>query len=313
MVQTLDLKQSPAVAKSELFLELNHIHLDVVGGIAGDMFIACMCDTFPVLEAKVQAAIKQVLPAQIGEGKFWAETNAGIGVKRFKLTEPANLQASQPQNQLQKIKLLKPIKPMSIESKQSAGEIKPSVSAIINKDADLSHSHQHTTYKALKNRIDSSTLADPIKQIAASILKRLAIAESKIHQLSLDEVHFHELADWDSLMDVVGAATIISELKKVSWSVSKLPYGGGVIQSAHGLIPVPAPATAEILVGFSFFNDGILGERITPTGAAILAELIDPYAQPTCAAGRMLKTGYGGGQKRFAGCPNILRAVAFKK
>lgn len=313
MAQKLELKQSSAVAKPALNPELNHIHLDVVGGIAGDMFIACMCDAFSELEPKVQAAIKLVLPVQIGEGKFWAETNAGIGVKRFKLTAPAHLHASQPQNQLQKIKLFKSIKPIVNESQQNPGETKPSGSAIINKDADLSHSHQHTTYKALKNRIDSSELAEPIKQISASILKRLAIAESKIHQLSLDEVHFHELADWDSLMDVVGAATIISELKNVNWSVSKLPYGGGVIQSAHGLIPVPAPATAEILVGFSFFNDGILGERITPTGAAILAELIDPNAEPACAAGRMLKTGYGGGQKRFAGCPNILRAVAFKK
>lgn len=313
MEQKLDLNISPTT-KTELYPKVSHIHLDVVGGIAGDMFIACLCDTFTELENKVQAAIKQVLPAQIGQGQFWAETNAGIGVKRFKLVEqakePTKAIAQQPIQQLQNIKQLKPV---LTGSNTKINQAKPSVSAIINKDADLSHSHQHTTYKALHNRIYESALDERVKHIAASILKRLAVAESKIHQLSLDEVHFHELADWDSLMDVVGAATIISQLNDVSWSVSKLPYGGGVIHSAHGLIPVPAPATAEILAGFRFYDDGILGERITPTGAAILAELIDPKAQPLAISGRMLKNGYGGGQKRFAGCPNILRAVAFKK
>ena len=112
-------------------------------------------------------------------------------------------------------------------------------------------------------------------------------------------------------MDVVASATILDALSLSSWSISKLPLGGGLLKTQHGLIPAPAPATAEILTGFEFFDDGIQGERITPTGAAILRYLSDNGLLTKPQQGHLQATGYGLGTKVFPGMPNILRAMSF--
>ena len=91
--------------------------------------------------------------------------------------------------------------------------------------------------------------------------------------MPVDEVHFHELADWDSIADIVGAAWLIEALGALSFSSAPLPQGSGRIATAHGALPVPAPATALLLEGMAVFDDGIPGERVTPTGAAILRHL----------------------------------------
>jgi len=112
-------------------------------------------------------------------------------------------------------------------------------------------------------------------------------------------------------MDVVAAGTIIAALDGARWSVSPLPLGGGLIQTQHGLLPVPAPATAALLKDFEWRNDGVLGERITPTGAAILKHLIDmPTTQ--LPQGRLMATGIGAGTRAFDQLPNILRVLVFE-
>ena len=110
-------------------------------------------------------------------------------------------------------------------------------------------------------------------------------------------------------MDVVAAGSIAAALPEARWAVSDLPRGRGLVRTAHGLLPVPAPATARLLAGFLWRDDGIGGERVTPTGGAILRHLVRPGA--AVATGRLRSSGVGAGTRDLAGMPNILRATIF--
>jgi hypothetical protein len=151
-----------------------------------------------------------------------------------------------------------------------------------------------------------------VRERAIAIFTELAEAEAAVHGVPLDEVHFHELADWDSVADIVGAAWLIEALAPVSWSVGALPVGSGRITTRHGPLPVPAPAAARLLQGFAVHDDGIAGERITPTGAAILRQL---RPEPRLPPGpwRLVTTGSGFGTKRLSGISNVLRVVAYQQ
>jgi len=127
----------------------------------------------------------------------------------------------------------------------------------------------------------------------------------------VDEVHFHEIGDWDSLMDVTAAGSVAAALEGARWSVSALPRGDGLVRTRHGLLPVPAPATARLLEGFIWRDDGIGGERVTPTGAAILRHLVEA-ASSRGVVGRLQGTGTGAGTREYPGQPNILRATLFE-
>lgn len=179
---------------------------------------------------------------------------------------------------------------------------------------DVPHDHDHDhgeSYATLKARIENAALDDVVKDHALAILAIIARAESAIHGQPLDAVHFHEVADWDSLADVVGAAAIIASLEGASWSVSDLPLGGGTIMTAHGRLPVPAPATAEILIGYTLLDDGIAGERVTPTGAAIVRHLTHGDAGRRPVRSRLVCSGYGAGTRRLSGIPNVVRTCCF--
>jgi len=166
-----------------------------------------------------------------------------------------------------------------------------------------------TAHAALAGRIRAAPLAAGTAAQALAILALLAGAEARIHGVAPGAVHFHEVGDWDSLMDVVAAGSIAAALSGAVWTVSSLPRGGGRVATAHGLLPVPAPATLALLEGFDWHDDGIAGERVTPTGAAILRHLCAPGA--ASPAGRLLASGTGAGTRALPGRANILRATAF--
>ncbi len=154
--------------------------------------------------------------------------------------------------------------------------------------------------------IENSACPPAVRDRAIAIFTGLAEAEAVCHGVAVDDVHFHEIADWDSLADIVGVASLIERCGVASWSCGALPLGNGTVMTAHGLLPVPAPATAELLKGYRLTADDELGERITPTGAAILRHLVtDPGA--ASAGGWLKATGVATGQRRLVKRPNILR------
>jgi uncharacterized protein (DUF111 family)/PP-loop superfamily ATP-utilizing enzyme len=161
-------------------------------------------------------------------------------------------------------------------------------------------------YAAIVERLTGSDLAAGAKARALDIYRRLAEAEARVHGVPLADVHFHELADWDSYVDVVAAASLIERLAAAGWSCGPVPLGRGRVMTSHGALPVPAPATALLLQGLEVLDDGIPGERVTPTGAAILAHL-EPAT--LAAGGRVAAAGHGFGSRRLEGAPNLLRVL----
>lgn len=160
------------------------------------------------------------------------------------------------------------------------------------------------------DRIEAASLSAGTAGHAVAILALLAEAEAAIHRVPVEEVHFHEIADWDSLLDVVAAGSLAAALEGAEWTVSPLPLGGGLVKTQHGLLPVPAPATAALLADFDWRDDGIAGERVTPTGAAILKHLAR-CGRP--AGGRLVVSGTGAGTRDLPGMPNMLRALVFEE
>ncbi|MFO1083006.1 MAG: LarC family nickel insertion protein [Reyranellaceae bacterium] len=261
------------------------IRLDAVGGIAGDMFTAALVDALPDLRDRVLADAASVLPPGTGTPVFTAGTSAGLHCLRFGLSAPAG-----------------------DRDRHHDHPHHHDRSHHDRSHHDHGH-HAHAGFRDMVARIEAAPLSPGTAAHAIAILRHLAEAEAAIHHVPVDEVHFHEIGDWDSLMDVTAAGSVAAALEGARWSVSALPRGDGLVRTRHGLLPVPAPATARLLEGFTWRDDGIGGERVTPTGAAILRHLVD--LAPTRVAGCLRGTGTGAGTRELPGQPNILRATLF--
>lgn len=154
--------------------------------------------------------------------------------------------------------------------------------------------------------LDRAALEPTVTQVSARILQRLAEAEAAIHAIPIADVHFHELSGLDTVLDIASTAAGLHALHIDQLYTSPLNVGSGTVRIAHGIVPVPAPATARLLRGFSLYGAGEPGERVTPTAAAILAELAQP--SPALPAMRLTAAGYGAGTKEFSS-PNFVRLL----
>ena len=183
--------------------------------------------------------------------------------------------------------------------------------AIAEDEVDASSGHHHRTFRDIRRQLQQSELDADVCTRTIAIFTLLAEAEAKVHGMSTDEVSFHELGEWDSIADIVGAAFLICQLQ-ANWSVGSLPLGRGRVDTAHGSLPVPAPATALLLEGFDCFDDGISGERVTPTGAAILRHL-GANRDRDREAVNLMTGGTGFGTRQLTGLSNVLRLLAFEE
>jgi pyridinium-3,5-bisthiocarboxylic acid mononucleotide nickel chelatase len=171
----------------------------------------------------------------------------------------------------------------------------------------LQEDQPHRHYSGIARMIEEAPLKPRVKELAQRIFRRLAEAESTVHGVPMDRVHFHEVGAIDSIVDIVGTAIGLDYLGVEKVYGSPLPFGRGFIQTAHGRLPVPAPATAQLLQGIPLAGDIGEGERVTPTGAAILATLAEGFGAPP--AMKPERIGYGAGEKDFHEVPNLLRLV----
>jgi uncharacterized protein (TIGR00299 family) protein len=236
-----------------------HIHLDPLGGVAGDMIVAALADARPDLAPDLEAAL-----ARLGDGVAKAVLSAhGDGVltgRRF-----------------------------AVETGDHGD-------------------HHHASLAEVEGHIEGAGLPPAVAARARAIYRLLAEAEAGVHGIPIDKVMLHEVGAWDSIVDVTAAAWLIEAIGAESWSCGPLPLGGGTVETAHGTLPVPAPATARLLADFRFVDDGIVGERVTPTGAAILRHLA-PSQDDARPAGRLAGIGHGFGTRVLPGRSNVLRAL----
>ncbi len=239
-----------------------HIHLDPLGGIAGDMFAAALIDLRPELAGELRSTFDTAGLATHVRTQAVKHRDHVLSGHRFQV---------------------------DLVSPESTTK--------------------HRTWRDIRRFIQEATLTPAVAERALAIFEHLAQAEGRVHGVPANEVTFHEVGAWDSIADIVAAAWLIEALGNATWSCSPLPLGSGRITTAHGPLPVPAPATTILLEGYPVYQDGIPGERVTPTGAAILRHL-DPGFAAMGQSLRLVGNGTGFGTKILAGASNVLRVLA---
>jgi pyridinium-3,5-bisthiocarboxylic acid mononucleotide nickel chelatase len=169
------------------------------------------------------------------------------------------------------------------------------------------HHHHHHTVAEIKAAIDRSSLSDAGKTRAKAMIGRLADAEAAVHSMPVEQIHLHEVGELDSIIDVVGAVFAMNWFAAQRVVVSPINVGGGVVKTAHGVYPVPAPATVKLLGNAPVYGRNVNAELLTPTGALVLTDYASEFGP--MPAMRVQQVGYGAGDRDIDGAPNVLRVV----
>jgi uncharacterized protein (TIGR00299 family) protein len=242
---------------------MKHIHIDMLGGIAGDMFLAAAIDAGLVEVAALEEALSSLGVGEIRVLRERVRRGAISGTHvRFEGWDPAE---------------------------------------------ERDHRHLSTILEML----DRSAMSAPVKERAKQMFYILGESESKVHDIPIETVHFHECGALDSIFDFVSAAFII-ENAGASWSAGAVPTGSGTTETDHGTVPLPVPATASILEGFELIAKPVQAELATPTGATILKtlrELNPEFSRPAATARGV---GYGAGTRELEAFANVVRFLVLE-
>lgn len=181
----------------------------------------------------------------------------------------------------------------------------PFAATHVHVDAPGSQPHRHL--EDVHAILDRASLPEPVRERAKQVFRRLAEAEAEVHGSTVERVHFHEVGAVDAIVDIAGSLTGLAALGVTRVSASALPLGRGTVDSQHGRIPVPAPATAFLLRGAPVVGGPVEGELVTPTGAALLSTLVEEWGDPP--AMRLDAVGTGAGTRDFPTHPNVVRVL----
>jgi uncharacterized protein (TIGR00299 family) protein len=261
----------------------DHYHLDCSSGIAGDMFLGACLDLGMPLDVLHDTVARLRLPGVAVESRK-AKRGGFVGTRFRVLVDGKPLEGPDPEEA-----------PLSDHHHHH------------HHDHDHHHHHGHSRDLAqIRELIRASDLSEPVKDRATRLFQRLGEAEAKAHGMPIDRVHFHEVGAIDSIVDLVGAAAAVEHLAPGRITCGQVNVGSGRVKTAHGELPVPAPATAELLRGIPVYG-GPGGELTTPTGAVLLAELVEEYLDFPAVV--LDGTGYGLGRKELPHQPNALRLL----
>ncbi|HTS12630.1 MAG TPA: nickel pincer cofactor biosynthesis protein LarC [Candidatus Limnocylindrales bacterium] len=190
------------------------------------------------------------------------------------------------------------------EARTSSGGVTPDLKV---RPPEHHHEHHHRGLSEIVKMIDAAGLKPRAAERAKKIFRRLGEAEAHVHGVDIEKVHFHEVGAVDSIIDIVGAAIGFELLGIDEFACSSMDVGGGQVKTEHGILPVPAPATVELLRGAPTHSSGIRRELVTPTGAAIATTLATRYAE--IPPMKLRAVGYGAGSAELAEKPNVMRLL----
>lgn len=271
-----------------------HYHLDCSSGLAGDMFLGACLDLGMPLDILTETVARLHLPGVSVESR--KAMRGGFAGTRFRvLVDGRPVEGPDPEE-------------------NPADRSDPSDQHHHHHHHDHAHHHHHEHHSHGHSRnlpeilrlIGESHLTPAIQERASRLFLRLGEAEAKAHGMPLDRVHFHEVGAVDSIVDLVGAAAAVEHLAAERITASQVNVGSGRVKTAHGELSVPAPATAELLRGVPIYG-GPGGELTTPTGAVLLAELVDEFVD--LPALTLEGVGYGLGRKDLPHQPNAVRLL----
>jgi pyridinium-3,5-bisthiocarboxylic acid mononucleotide nickel chelatase len=275
-----------------------HLHFEPTSGIAGDMAVAALVDA-GVPAAVVRGAV-EAMGVRGLRVAFGRRTRGAFVGRSFDVTWPGQVRAQRP--------------PHGAHADERDG---PDHDHVHQHDDQAhhrhehrasAHAHDHRDYAEVKRLLKRARLEPDARALASDIFARIAEVEAELHGTRLDRVAFHEVGAYDSIADVVGVAAAIAHLAPASIGALPPVVGTGVVRTAHGPVPVPAPATAALLAGadIPIVPEGA-GELTTPTGAAILAAVVDRFGP--LPPMRLRAIGYGAGTRELSDRPNVLRVT----
>ncbi len=320
-------------------------YLDCFAGISGDMFLGAMIDAGvdPKLLLEAVAALHlgaslrihsvdrsgiTATKVDVLEGEHLAESAHSQTPHISSAAAPAETSASFPE-QVSAPPLQQQLR---MQHLHKGGHTHANAEVHTHTDTHShAHSHHHgdeqepqsssaqehahgRSLSVIRDLIQKAPLAEPVKNLAVHAFELLGASEAKIHNVPIEDIHFHEVGAVDAIIDIVAASTCIHALNQqaleetgspIQWNASPLNVGGGMVKCAHGTFPVPAPATADLLRGFPTYSAHVEKELVTPTGAALLRALPVTFGpQPAMTTTHI---GYGAGTRNPEGFPNVLR------
>ena len=281
----------------------SRLHFDCFSGLAGDMFLGACLDLGVPFEALEDAVARLDLEGVTLERRE-AERSGIRGIRFRVLLDGRPVEGPDPEERRAQ---------GGHEHEHHHGQDHEhghghSHAGGHTHDHDTDPAHvEHRPLSEIRRVLAKSALSASVRERSLGLFSRLAEAEARIHRVPIDEVHFHELGAVDAMVDIVGAATAWEHLAPESATCGPINVGGGTARTAHGVLPIPAPATAELLHGLPIYGAGE-SELVTPTGAVLLAELVD---RATGDLPRLVLdgVGYGLGKRDTPGRPNAFRLL----